>query len=178
VSGEGIGGARGRGPAFMQGFRVVRRIANDANRGLSGFGRRRATPRGAGAGDLDTGARSVFEWRMCKMTPSRCCSTSATQNDTGLLQRGRAPELGRGEEGPRVGSAADRERVLRELAARARTDLEGERGSGTIPVRRCLGNARLRSSSPDRPTGDEACSWGACDNSDGGRAAAPSWASG
>jgi hypothetical protein len=31
-------------------------------------------------GDLDTGARSVFEWRMCKITPSSsCCLTPATQ---------------------------------------------------------------------------------------------------
>jgi hypothetical protein len=42
-------------------------------------------------------------------------------NDTGRLQRGRAPELGRRDEGPRVRSAGDRGV---ELAAGAGTNVE------------------------------------------------------
>jgi hypothetical protein len=66
------------------------------------------------------------------------------EDAVGAGQRGRAAELGRGDEGPRVRSAADREGVLQELAAGAGMDLEGRMRQWHHGVRRCHGEASLR----------------------------------
>jgi hypothetical protein len=110
----------------------------------------------------------------CKMTPSRCCSASATLAGSGAaaMQNLVAAMRNRGFDQP-----LNREGMLQELTAVVGTHLEGESGKGVRGERRCLGKATRRNMTGP-PTDEWFAIYGACDNSDVGRGAAPSWASG
>jgi hypothetical protein len=105
-------------------FRIVRPIANDANRGPSVIP---AAANHASTALADIAGSGYRRWRLPVRTADVQDDALALlldvddANDTGRLQRGRAPELGRRDEGPRVRSAGDRGV---ELAAGAGTNVE------------------------------------------------------
>jgi hypothetical protein len=117
-------GARGRDVAFDAVFpggspALPMRAPRDSGDGEPRLEGRSRPPRDRHLGG--GGFLVAFGRPMCKMTPLALLPDVDDAGDAGWLQRGRAPELGWREEGPRVRSAANREGVLQELAAPERS---------------------------------------------------------
>jgi hypothetical protein len=95
VSGEGIGGCARPWPDVScraSGWCAALPMTRIwASRDSGGGGSRLEWPEPATPehGDLDTGARSVFEWRMCKMTPSALPLDLGDAHDARRLRQAR-----------------------------------------------------------------------------------------